>query len=197
MCRVSETEDVLVMKDGLNRQHIAAQCGEAKTVCGGVQARAGGGARVQARGGEKTIELVIAVGRLGDQHRDTAGAQAAGVLNPIDAWLLTAFGPERIEATIEALAAQTPSVHQEAKTETTRKLAACNRRLTQYRAALDAGADPVEVTKWINDAKQERAQLEAELRGTRCSEPVSTEEIAKLLDRVGELAQTAATAELG
>ncbi|GAA4077938.1 hypothetical protein [Actinomadura miaoliensis] len=40
----------------------------------------------------------------------------------------------------------------------------------------------------------ERAQLEADLRGTTPPEPVSTGEIAELPERVGDLAQTAATA---
>ncbi|WP_345023791.1 hypothetical protein, partial [Actinomadura keratinilytica] len=68
-------------------------------------------------------------------------------------------------------------------------------RLARYRAALDAGADPVEVTKWINEAEQERAQLEAELRSPTRSEPIGAEKIAELLERVGELARMAATAD--
>ena len=40
------------------------------------------------------------------------------------------------------------------------KLARCDRRLGQYRHALDEGADPAVVTKWIDDVQTERASAE-------------------------------------
>jgi hypothetical protein len=38
------------------------------------------------------------------------------------------------------------------------KIDDCDRRLTQYRAALDAGADPASVARWITQTEAERAR---------------------------------------
>jgi len=38
---------------------------------------------------------------------------------------------------------------------------ACDRRLAQYRATLDAGADPATVARWITETEAERARHQA------------------------------------
>jgi site-specific DNA recombinase len=68
-----------------------------------------------------------------------------------------------------------------------KQLSHCDRKLNQYRAALDAGADPVEVTGWINSVKQDRARLEGELLAVPRGERISHEEIADMLTRAGDL----------
>lgn len=45
-------------------------------------------------------------------------------------------------------------------------IAACDRRLAQHRAALEAGADPVLVTGWLNEVQVERAAAVAALEQT-------------------------------
>ena len=40
---------------------------------------------------------------------------------------------------------------------TARKIADCDRRLVQYRAALDAGASPATVAAWIAETEAEKA----------------------------------------
>ncbi len=44
-----------------------------------------------------------------------------------------------------------------------RRLAACDRRVTRYRAALDSGADPSVVTTWVAEVQAERVAAEVEL----------------------------------
>jgi site-specific DNA recombinase len=129
------------------------------------------------------------------EHPKVVYLREAEVLEPIDAWLLTAFGLGRIQSAIEAMAEQAPDPELTAKADTSKKIAACDRKLKQYRAALDAGADPVEVTQWINDEKQKRARLEGELRAAPPAKRLSHEELADLLGRVGDLAQVAAEAD--
>ncbi|MFD4855049.1 hypothetical protein [Streptomyces atratus] len=44
-----------------------------------------------------------------------------------------------------------------------RTIADCDRRLTQYRAALGAGADPATVTGWISQAEADKATAQQQL----------------------------------
>jgi hypothetical protein len=66
------------------------------------------------------------------------------LLGPLDGWLASKFESLHLPATIEELAAatnasmQADAGHDEIKA----KIDDCDRKLTQYRAALDAGADP-------------------------------------------------------
>ena len=41
--------------------------------------------------------------------------------------------------------------------QTARKVAECDRKLAQYPAALDAGADPATVAAWITETEAEKA----------------------------------------
>ena len=45
-----------------------------------------------------------------------------------------------------------------------REDAECDRKLAQYRAALDAGADPATVARWITETEAERAGCQATRR---------------------------------
>jgi hypothetical protein len=84
---------------------------------------------------------------------------------------------------------QAPDTELAARAELTRKLSACDRKLNQYRAALDAGAGPVEVTGWINAVKQERAKLDGDLRATPRGERLSCQEITDMIERIGNLVE--------
>jgi DNA invertase Pin-like site-specific DNA recombinase len=128
-------------------------------------------------------------------HPKVVYLREAEILGPIDGWLATAFSSERLAATAATLAAQSSDPQQAAANELRRQLAEQDRKLKQYRAALDAGADPVEVTKWINDAKQERARLEGELRALPRGEAIAEEEVIELLERLGDLTKTITAAD--
>jgi site-specific DNA recombinase len=81
------------------------------------------------------------------------------VIGEVDRWVARELAPHRMRETLHALAAARPAdvtrtSHHE---ETTRKLAACDRKLAPYRAALDAGASPATVGVWIAEIEAERA----------------------------------------
>ncbi|WP_372442463.1 zinc ribbon domain-containing protein [Actinomadura nitritigenes] len=97
-------------------------------------------------------------------HPKVVYLREAEIIEDIDAWLATAFSPARIQATIAAMTEQASATENPAETRLRKQLAACDQRLTQYRAALNAGADAVHVAKWINETEQERQRVEGELR---------------------------------
>ena len=68
------------------------------------------------------------------------------------------FDPDHLDATCEALAAASePDEPAAARREgAQRKVADCDARLGRYRAALEAGADPVVVAGWMAEVKGER-----------------------------------------
>jgi hypothetical protein len=75
-----------------------------------------------------------------------------------------------------------------AETQLCKQLAACDQRLTENRAALNAGADAVQVAKWINETEQEPQRVEGELRAVPTDQAVSPDVVAELLRRAGDLA---------
>jgi site-specific DNA recombinase len=67
-------------------------------------------------------------------------------------------------------------------------IAECDQKLARYRAALDAGADPVEVTQWINTTRADRARAEGELRSSGTSRRMTQPEIITMMSELGDLA---------
>jgi hypothetical protein len=88
------------------------------------------------------------------------------LLDPLDEWLASKFELPYLPATIHELtaAASTPEQADTAEGEIKAKIDDCDRRLTQYRAALDAGADPATVAQWITQTEAERARYQATRR---------------------------------
>ncbi|WP_147449252.1 hypothetical protein [Actinomadura pelletieri] len=82
-------------------------------------------------------------------------------------------------------------------TQLRKQLATCEQRLSQYRAALNAGADPVQVAKWINETEQERARLEGEVSAVPVDRVISRDGLAELLQHTGELARAVVDARPG
>ncbi|WP_234537751.1 recombinase family protein [Streptomyces shenzhenensis] len=83
------------------------------------------------------------------------------VCRALDRWIAKAFAPDRLAATLTALA-QASAAANAAKTLTPEQTQArkmvkeCERRLARYQAALEAGADPAVVTQWINEAQADK-----------------------------------------
>ena len=88
------------------------------------------------------------------------------LLEPLDTWLASKFEPPHLPATIDELAAAStspPEIPAE-QDEINAKIADCGRKLAQYRATLDAGADPATVARWITETEAERAKHQATKR---------------------------------
>src|SRR5690606_10396317 len=130
-------------------------------------------------------------------HPKVVYLREAEIIEDIDAWLVTAFSPARIEAAIEAMAAQASGTENTTVSHLRKRLATCQQQLNQYRAALNAGADVVQVAKWINETEQERARLEGELNAVPADQAISSDGLAELLHRTGELAQAVVRAHPG
>jgi len=128
-------------------------------------------------------------------HPKVVYLREAEIAEHVDAWLATMFAPTRLNAVIDAMAAQLIDPAQTAAEELKTQLAACDRKLKQYRAALDAGADPVEVTGWINTVQQERARLQARLQATPRDERIPREHIEEMIEHVGGLARQVTSAD--
>jgi hypothetical protein len=69
------------------------------------------------------------------------------------------------------------------------KIAECDAKLRQQRAALKAGADPVLVTGWINETQARRAAAEARLRKPTGRQRMTRDEITNLVTALGDAMQ--------
>jgi len=80
--------------------------------------------------------------------------------------------------------------------EISARIAECDRKLTQYRAALDAGADPVTVARWITETETERAGYQAIKRAVPrpAQASMSRDEIASVVRALADLLTVVRTA---
>jgi site-specific DNA recombinase len=113
----------------------------------------------------------------------------APLIAALDDWLNDLFTPERADTTAQAiveaaghdpaLAAQLDDAH--------RTLADARRKLAQYRTALDGGADPATITRWITEtAHQERAaQARIEALTAQAPPPLTSGEAQALVQELG------------
>ncbi|NRQ30616.1 recombinase family protein [Nonomuraea sp. NN258] len=117
------------------------------------------------------------------------------ILPRVDRWLSKVFAPHRLTQTIDDMFADQPDRNHDAMTEATRKrIADVETKLARYRAAIEAGGDPAEIGRWVNEAKAERLKAEAELRQSRKGAPMSRTEIAELVTEIGDMARAVADA---
>ncbi|MFI6298347.1 recombinase family protein [Nonomuraea sp. NPDC050790] len=128
-------------------------------------------------------------------HPKIVYLREAEILDEVDGWLGTAFGASRLEHTIAAMAQQAIDPNEAALIGLRKRLSQCDRKISQYRSALDAGGDPVEISSWINETKSERARLEGELKAVPAAQRVSAEEIRSMLEEVGDLVRLVGEAD--
>ncbi|MFB6607868.1 hypothetical protein ACFCXR_26730 [Streptomyces noursei] len=113
------------------------------------------------------------------------------ILPALDKWIATTFAPGRLTTTLRALQQQaTQSPDTTAAAAARRTITECDRRITQYRAALDAGAaDPLLDTTWINQAQTEKASAHQDLLATTTAHPeiLTTEHIQHMVSVLGAM----------
>ncbi len=113
------------------------------------------------------------------------------VLPALDAWLAGAFAPDRIHDSLNTLNHTQPDTHAPENDLLRQAIVDCDRKLARHRAALEAGADPAIVTRWITETQTERAAAVTALdRARQPSSPrrrMTRQEIKDLVDALGGL----------
>ncbi|WP_221305078.1 alcohol dehydrogenase catalytic domain-containing protein [Streptomyces sp. Ag109_O5-1] len=138
-------------------------------------------------------------------HPRTVNLRENVVCRALDQWIARAFAPDRLTATLTALthasaAASTAETHTPEQAQARQAIKDCERRLSRYQAALEAGADPAVVTQWINAAQQDKEAAQKKLDAlptlTRKKQsPLDAQQIREITDSLGGIAQRIHTAD--
>ena len=92
---------------------------------------------------------------------------------------------ETIRALADAQPADEPG--RGGRGEAASKIAECDQKLAQYRAALDAGASPATVAAWIAETEAEKVRYEIGLRQVaKPRERMTEREIRTIVDKLAE-----------
>ncbi len=133
-------------------------------------------------------------------HPRNVYLREADVVPTLDAWIAAEFAPGKITATVEALMGADEERGAGVACEMARlreKLSACDRKLAQHRAVLEAGADPVEVTKWMKETQAEKSAAEAGLaRVGRSPRKTNKEDVMKMVHELGDITAVLGGADL-
>jgi site-specific DNA recombinase len=120
------------------------------------------------------------------------------IIGQVDGWLAREFAPHRLTGTLQDLAAaqQHETARASADEQTARKVAECDRKLAQYRAALDAGANPATVAAWIAETEAEKASYALVMRRPAAKRHRMTEtEIKSIVEKLADIARVLADAD--
>ncbi len=117
----------------------------------------------------------------------------------LDAWIAAEFAPGRIATTVDALMGADEERGTGVAREMARlreKLSACDRKLARHRAVLEAGADPVEVTKWMKETQAEKSAAEAGLaRVGRSPQKTNREDVMRMVHALGDITAVLGSAD--
>ena len=133
------------------------------------------------------------------QHPLNVTLRQDTLLGPLDGWLASKFEPCHLRGTIDELAEATvPHEIDPGNVELDAKIADCDRKLVQYRATLDAGAEPATVARWITETEAERARHKATKR-TATPRPAATsmsrDEITSIVTTLADVLTVLRTAD--
>jgi site-specific DNA recombinase len=133
------------------------------------------------------------------EHPLSVYLREAVIIGEVDRWLAREFAPHRLSETIRDLAAawQGGATRTSDQEEVARKIAECDRKLGQYRAALDAGASPATVAGWIAETEAERARYEVGLRqvATATRHRMTEAEIKSIVSKLADIARVLSDAD--
>ena len=123
----------------------------------------------------------------------------AELVPALDRWLASQFEPDRVEATIDILTAaqDDPAEEQHALIQARHVIGECEAKMARYQAAIDAGGDIHEISRWINKTKTERLAAEAMLRGTsHAPARMTRDDIAALVHRTASVTAALRNADM-
>ncbi|MFE5161651.1 recombinase family protein [Streptomyces sp. NPDC056697] len=124
-------------------------------------------------------------------HPLTVYVREEVILPELDKWIAKAFAPGQLTATLQAMrqaqSAESPTTTAAAAAR--RTIAECDRRIVQYRAALDAGTDPKLATEWINQAQSEKASAQQDLLTATAVQPeiLTEDQIKHMVSGLGSM----------
>jgi site-specific DNA recombinase len=114
----------------------------------------------------------------------------------LDGWLAFLFASRNLDTTLEALASVGLDKGADARAEAAdRMIEDCDARLAKYRAALEAGGDPVVIAGWMQEVQAERLRAEREMARSLPAEPLSKTEIKALARSVRDPVKMLAKAD--
>jgi len=98
-------------------------------------------------------------------HPRSVYVREDALLRALDEWIAELFAPERVTETAQQLveAAGADAERTARADEARRRLNDAGGQLAQYRTTLDAGGDPVTISRWITEAADQERAAQAEL----------------------------------
>jgi site-specific DNA recombinase len=75
------------------------------------------------------------------------------------------------------------------------RIAACDRKLAGYRAALDAGGDPATISRWITETTAERTRYAARTRPAKPRASMTRDQVASIVTGLGDILAVLADAD--
>lgn len=131
-----------------------------------------------------------AVGDRSD-HPRTIYVREDLIVGSLDSWLADVFSPDRVQSTVESMAATDEDPSAEAAREGAHEvLRQCDRRLATYRAALESGVDAAVVGGWIAEVQADRLRAETMLARATSSERMTRSQVQTLVDQLGSIIST-------
>ena len=124
----------------------------------------------------------------GLEHPRTVYLREDKVVPALDEWLARLFYPAHLEETCAQLAGAYEQHEDTARAEQARQtIADCDRRLAQYRSALDAGADAATVAGWMTEVTAERNRADRALRAASPDEAPTATQLRDLIEGLGDM----------
>lgn len=130
------------------------------------------------------------------QHPRNVYLAERDLLEPLDEWLSASFAPHRLADTVDALYRAQPDTDLDpAATAAARLIEDCDQKLARHRAALEAGADPQLVAKWMAEVQARRAEALARSHTVTAQRPMTRDEIQTLVESLGTIRQAITDAD--
>jgi len=130
-------------------------------------------------------------------HPRTVYLREDQILPAVDRWLAGRLDARTLPQILRELEqANDPSATDPQHEQARRDIAACDAKLRQHRAALEAGADPKLVTGWMSEVQAQREAAEARLQHQPERRRMSPAELDQLVTSLRSLGQAVANANL-
>ena len=125
------------------------------------------------------------------EHPLNVNLREDAIIGRVDKWLARELAPHRMSDTLHALAeARQPGTRPASAEEAiASKIAECDRKLAQYRAALDAGANPTTVAGWIAETEAEKAAMALVRRRPEPRPRLTEQEIRSIVEKFADTAR--------